>query len=78
MVLPSSPSSCGNHHLRLQALGPAGHLLPKLRFNFRRQGPQQDYASSYCWTPNMAIGDGDQTVREQLLIEQIGFNALAP
>jgi hypothetical protein len=35
-------------------------------------------ASSHCWTPNMAIGDGDQTVRERLVIEQIGFNALAP
>ena len=29
-------------------------------------------------TPNMTIGDGHQAVREQFLIEQIGFNALAP
>ena len=26
----------------------------------------------------MTIGHGDQTVREQLLIEQVGLNSLAP
>jgi hypothetical protein len=47
MALLSSPSSCGKHP-RLQAPGqrgtcrPAGHLLPKLPFDYRRQGPQQN------------------------------------
>ena len=47
MVLPRFPSSCRKHP-RLETLGPARHLPPKLRFNFRRQGPQQNLEREHC------------------------------
>jgi hypothetical protein len=47
MVLPRFQSSCRKHP-RLEALWPAGDLFPKLRFNFRRQGPQQNLEREHC------------------------------